>query len=127
MSRLPLLLALCLPAAAVAQTQNDPKLDITVTADQGAPGTTDQGTVTVSGKVTLPAGWQLSIHTLTIRYAKDGGATTLNALLPITGPDFKVKINLKSGSYSVWGVIDVKDIAGRERQISSGSQNANVP
>lgn len=123
MSRLPLLVALCLPVAVMAQAPT-PSLDVTVSGESGSGG---DGIATVSGKITLPPGWKLSIHTLTIRYAKDGGNTTLNALLPINQPDFKTKINLKTGSYKVWAVIDVKDADGKERQISSTPSNVNIP
>jgi hypothetical protein len=126
MSRLPLLVALVLPLAAMAQAPT-PSLDVTVSAEPGAAGSTGEGAATVSGKVTLPPGWKLSIHTLTIRYAKDGGNTTLNTLVPINQPDFKTKINLKTGTYKVWAVIDVKDADGKERQISSTPSNVNVP
>ncbi|HKB05854.1 MAG TPA: hypothetical protein VKD90_26900, partial [Gemmataceae bacterium] len=84
------------------------------------------GPVTVSGKIILPPGWKLSIHTLTIRYKKPGGAATLNAFLPVKGPEFKATINITSGSYQVWAVIDVKDAEGRERQISSPVQSVTV-
>jgi hypothetical protein len=119
-------LALVLPIAAAAQAPM-PSLDLIVSAEPGQPGSTGEGVATVSGKVTLPPGWKLSIHTLTIRYAKDGGRTTLNTLCPITAPDFKTKLNLNSGSYKVWAVIDVKDANGKERQISSSPSNVNVP
>src|SRR5262245_56870197 len=126
MSRLPLLIALLLPISAATQTPGDPRLEITVTTGIDNPGTTGEGTVTVSAKVVLPPGWKRSNHTRTVRHAKDSAATTLNFLVPINGPKFKTKVELKSGSYKVWGVIDVKDADGRERQISSPSQNANV-
>lgn len=126
MSRLPFLVALVLPIAAAAQSPPSvPKIEITVSGQQGQPGS--DGTASVSGKITLPPGWKLSIHTLTIRYAKDGGATTLNAFLPIDQLDFNAKTNLKSGNYSVWAVIDVKDADGKERQISSDKQSVSIP
>jgi hypothetical protein len=127
MSRLPLFLALCLPTGMIAQTAPPPRIDFNAAGGMGTSGTTGQGTATVSGKVVLPPGWTLSIHTLTIRYAKDGGSTTLNTLLPITAPNFNTQLDLKSGSYSVWAVIDVKDPDGKERQISSDQQSVNIP
>lgn len=123
MCRLPLLVALFLPAAVMAQAST-PSLTINVSGESGSGG---DGIATVSGKISLPPGWKLSIHTLTIRYAKDGGNTTLNTLVPINQPDFKTKVNLKSGTYKVWAVIDVKDADGKERQISSDPSNVNIP
>jgi uncharacterized lipoprotein YbaY len=127
MLRLPLILALGLPLAAMAQSQALPTININVAGDQGTPGSTGEGSISVSGKINLPPGWKLSIHTLTIRYAKQGGSTTLNTFIPVKSDStFNSKLQMKSGSYSVWAVIDVKDAEGRERQISSSSSNVNV-
>ena len=127
MSRLPLFLALFLPFAAAAQSPPPPRIDFNAGGEMGQPGSTGEGVASVSGKIVLPPGWKLSIHTLTIRYAKDSGATTLNTLLPIVGLNFATKLNLKSGNYKIWAVIDVKDPDGKERQISSEQRNVNVP
>lgn len=128
MLRLPLLVALGLPLVAIAQSSSSlPSISINAGADQGTPGSTGEGAVTVSGKIVLPDGWKLSIHTLTIRYAKNGGNSSLNAFLPVKADStFNSKLNMKSGNYKIWAIIDVKDAEGRERQISSTPQNVNV-
>ena len=42
------------------------------------------GRITASGNIFLPAGWKLSIHTLTVKYQKSGGGgATLNWLIPV--------------------------------------------
>ena len=85
------------------------------------------GTISVSGSITLPAGWKLSIHTLTVKYQRATGGATLNWLVPVKGDaKFDRSMNMNGGSYSVWGVIDVKDSEGRERQITSETQSAIV-
>ena len=99
---------------------------INVNASGGGTGNGD-GTATVTGSINLPAGWELSIHVVTIRYQKDGTGKMLHAFIPVKGPDFTATINLPKGSYGIVGLIDVKDKDGHERQISSGSQNVNVP
>lgn len=99
---------------------------ISVNASGGGTGNGD-GTATVSGSINLPAGWELSIHVVTIRYQKDGTGKMLHAFIPVKGPDFTATINLPKASYGIVGLIDVKDKDGRERQISSASQTVNVP
>jgi hypothetical protein len=99
---------------------------ITINASGGGTGNGD-GTATVSGTINLPAGWELSIHVVTVRYQKDGTGKMLHAFIAAKGPDFSATINLPKGSYGIVGLIDVKDKDGHERQISSGSQNVNVP
>lgn len=123
--RLPLLLALILPATLAADA-NEPGIDANVGTDGGTGDTNGEGVVSISGKIRLPAGWTLSIHTVTIRHEKHGGTTTLNAFLPVKGLEFNNKVNLKAGSYKVWAVIDVKDSQGREREISSQPSNVNI-
>jgi hypothetical protein len=78
-----------------------------------------EGIATVSGKIILPPGWKVTVHVITIRYAKDGGYGSLNVLAPVKGDKFSAKINLKAASYTVRAIIDVKDAKGRERQIAS--------
>jgi hypothetical protein len=99
---------------------------ISVNASGGGTGNGD-GTATVSGSINLQAGWELSIHVVTIRYQKDGTGKMLHAFIPVKGPDFTATINLPKGAYGIVGLIDVKDKDGHERQISSASQNVNVP
>lgn len=125
MLRLALLLIFCLPLAAFAQVVN-PKIDLSAGASSGSGGAQGQGTASVSGTIELPPGWKLSIHVVTVRYALQGGSTSLNALIPIQGKSFSNRLDLKNGSYKVWAVIDVKDADGRERQISSAPQNVNI-
>ena len=115
-------LGLAIPAPAQSPA---PLPTIDVNASGSATGA-DSGTATVSGTVTVPTPWELSIHVVTIRYQKEGGGKWLHAFLPVKGDKFTATINLKKGSYTVVGMIDVKDKDGRERQISSGSQNLNV-
>jgi hypothetical protein len=124
MNRIPLFIPILIVVwiAGVARAQTPPaEPRIEYSASTGA-----DGAVTVSGKVVLPPGWKLSIHTLTIRYQKAGGSATLNALLPLKAPEFKGTINLTAGSYQTWAVIDVKDADGREKQISSQAQSVTV-
>jgi hypothetical protein len=96
----------------------EPKIQLQVTSGNG--------TITAKGSIDLPGPWKLSIHTLTIKYRKDGGTATLNWLLPVKGGKFESALNMNPGAYSVWGVIDVKDNEGREKQISSPPQSAKV-
>lgn len=103
-----------------------PGPSITIGASSGGTGN-DDGTATVSGTITLPPGWELSIHVLTVRYQKDGNGKMLHAFIPVKGPEFTATINMKKGSYAIVGLIDVKDKDGHERQISSGSQSVDVP
>jgi ABC-type glycerol-3-phosphate transport system substrate-binding protein len=110
-------------ATASAQTPQ-PKIEVSASGTGTSQG---NGTVTVSGSLTIPAGWQLSIHTVTVRFQKDGGGKTLNALIPVKGSNFTQKVDLKSGSYKIWAVIDVKDTDGREKQISSEPQSVAIP
>jgi hypothetical protein len=97
----------------------EPKIQLTVTAGNGS--------ITANGTVELPGTWKLSIHTLNIKYQKDGAGATLNWLLPVKGGKFNSTLNMNAGSYTVWAVIDVKDNEGREKQISSPPQTAKVP
>ncbi|HVK07545.1 MAG TPA: hypothetical protein VM597_02090 [Gemmataceae bacterium] len=97
----------------------EPKIELKATAGNGQ--------ITVSGSVDVPAGWRLSIHTLNVKYRKESGGATLNWLIPVKGGKFEASIGMNSGSYAVWGVIDVKDREGREKQISSPPQSAKVP
>src|SRR5215213_2911493 len=117
MTRLPLLLAglLAVGVAAPAQSPGPvPTIDLSVSGQSSGSG---EGTATVSGKVNLPPGWSLSVHTLTIRYKKAPGNTTVNGFIPVKGAPFKFQstLSLPAGSYGVWAVIDVKDPEGRER------------
>jgi uncharacterized lipoprotein YbaY len=131
MTRLPLLLAVSLAVAVAAPAQTpappQPTIDLQVSGQSGTPGS-GQGTATVSGKVNLPPGWKITVHTLTVRYQKDGTVTTVNAFIPVKGAPFKfaTKLDLPNGSYSVWAVIDVKDADGREKQIASQAQNVPI-
>jgi hypothetical protein len=128
MLRFPFLVAGLIVIAATANAQAPPEPTITLEASAtggGAVGT--DGTVTVSGNINLPPGWKLSIHTLTIRYQKQPGVSTLNAFASVKGAGpFKLKLDMRPGAYSVWAVIDVKDSEGREKQISSPPRTANV-
>jgi hypothetical protein len=121
------LLALAVAAPAQSPPPPEPTIEINVSGESGAPGS-GQGTATVSGKVNLPPGWKITVHTLTLRYRKNGTATTVNAFVPVKGAPFtfKTKLDLPAGSYGVWGVIDVKDAEGREKQISSPSQGVSI-
>lgn len=120
MRYLPLLAALViLVRPAEAQSPPQPKIELKVTAGSGS--------IKASGEISLPAGWKLSIHTLTVKYQKVGGGSTLNWLIPVKGGKFDAGLNASSGSYSVWAVIDVKDNDGREKQITSETQSAIVP
>jgi len=127
MSRLSVLavLAVGLVARAPAQTPA-PVPTITVTASAGGSGNGD-GSATVSGSISLPAGWELSIHVVTVRYEKTGTGKSVNLFIPVKGSDFSATVNLPRGGYGIVGLIDVKDKDGHERQISSASQNVNVP
>ena len=131
MTRLPFLLAVALGVAATASAQAppppQPTIEISVGTESGTPGS-GSGTITVSGKVTLPPGWKLAIHTLTIRYRKSGTATTVNAFIPVKGApyNFNYKLQMPAGSYSVWGVIDVKDPRNKTMEVSSPAQGAVI-
>jgi hypothetical protein len=114
------------PVVAAAQAPTGPTIDLSAAGSNSTDSTSTDGTASVSGRINLTPGWQLSIHTLTIRYVKDGAARTLNVLVPVKGETFSVELALKKGSYQIWGVIDVKDSAGREKQISSGKQDVSV-
>jgi len=129
MNRLPFLLAVLLPLAtsvAVAQAPGEPTINVRVSGVSGSGGS---GSVTASGTVTIPAGWKLSVHTLTVRFQKGGTNSTLNAFGVVKSSDFSFSftVNLKSGAYQVWAVIDVKDSEGREKQIASPAQSVSVP
>jgi hypothetical protein len=118
-------LVIGLVAAAPAQgPSNQPA--ITVSASSTGDGS-GSGSISVSGTITTPAPWQLSIHTVTVRFRKDGGSKTLNVFIPVKGPNFSATVDMKRGGYTVWAVIDVKDAGGHEIQIQSGQQQANVP
>ena len=112
-----LVLAIGLTASAPAQSPTTgPRIEL------GASGSgtgTGEGSGTVSGTIICPAPWQLSIHTVTVRFQKDGGTKTLNAFIPVKGDKFSATVNLKAGTYKAWAVIDVKDADGREKQIAS--------
>jgi uncharacterized lipoprotein YbaY len=131
MKRLPLLLTGLFVVAVGAPAQSpappEPTIDLKVSGQSGTPGS-GQGTATVSGKVNLPPGWKITVHTLTIRYQKNGTATTVNAFVSVKGApfNFQTKLELPVGSYSVWGVIDVKDADGREKQIASPAQGVPI-
>jgi len=118
-----LVVGLVMPAPA----QGPPaKPTLTIGASGGGTGN-DDGTASVAGAISLPPGWELSVHVVTVRYQKDGTGKMLHAFIPVKGPEFAATIHLKSGSYGIVGLIDVKDKDGHEWQISSGSQNVNVP
>jgi hypothetical protein len=122
-----LLAVLAVSLAATAPAQGPPagpKIDLQAS---GAGTGTGDGSATASGKITVPAPWQLSIHVVTIRYQKDGSTKSLNAFVPVKGDKFMTDVALKKGSYKVWAVIDVKDADGRERQISSDPQSVSIP
>jgi hypothetical protein len=110
----------------VAQAPGEPTISLQVS---GSGGTAGQGTVTVTGKVKVTPGWELAIHTLTVRFQKSGTTSTLNAFASVKGSDieFTLKVNLESGSYQVWGVIDVKDSKGKAKQIASQTQSVTLP
>ena len=112
-------------ASAPAQApQSGPQINISASGSGSGGG---QGQASVSGSIRCPAPWQLSIHTVTVRFKKDGGTKTVNAFLPVKGDKFELDIDLKAGSYKCWAVIDVKDANGREKQISSDSQSVKIP
>jgi hypothetical protein len=122
-----LLAILTLGLAATAPAQGPaagPKIDLQAS---GAGTGSGAGSATASGKITLTAPWQLSIHVVTIRHQKDGGTKTLNAFVPVKGDKFTTDIGLKTGSYKVWAVIDIKDAEGHEKQISSDPQSVSIP
>lgn len=130
MTRLPLVTAGLLVVAVAAPAQSptpEPTIDFNVSGQSGTPGS-GTGTATVSGKVTVPPGWKVTVHTLTIRYQKDGTGTTVNAFAAVKGSTltFEAKLDLPTGSYTVWGLIDVKDQAGHEKQISSPSKGVPI-
>jgi len=127
MIRLTIFLAvvIALTGSAVAQAPAEPTMEIRVSGSSSGSG---GGVATVTGKVTLPAGWKLSIHTLNVRFQKDGSATSLNAFGPVKdgNVEFTLKVNLKEGTYKVWGLIDVKDSRNREKQIVSPAQSVTI-
>jgi hypothetical protein len=131
MNRLPILVVVALglttTASAQAPSPAEPTIEISISTQSGPPGS-GTGTATVSGKVNLPPGWTLSVHTLTLRAKKAGTATTLNAFLPVKGHphNFKVTLQLPSGSHAVWGIIDVKDPNNKTKEISSPVQSAPI-
>jgi hypothetical protein len=126
MTRLSLFAVLAVGLAA-APAQSPPPAGPKITLQASGGGTAGQGTVTASGNITLPAPWELSIHVVTVRYQKQAGSKTLNALIAVKGANFKAELQLKPGTYSVWAVIDVKDSDGREKQISCEPQMVTVP
>jgi hypothetical protein len=114
------------PITAVAQAPSEPSIDFNA-AGSSVPGSqSTEGTASVSGRINLPAGWKLSIHTVTIRYAPDGKSSTLNVLLPVKGAEFGAELSLKKGGYQIWAVIDVKDAKGNEKQISGMRRDVTV-
>jgi hypothetical protein len=128
MTRLSFPLAVLIPltaSVAVAQAPAEPTIELSVTGGGGGGG---EGTITVSGKVKVPPGWSLTVHTLTVRFQKVGSGTTLNAFGAVKGSDlaFNFQVRLKSGSYQVWAVIDAKDKDNREKEIKSKTQSATV-
>jgi hypothetical protein len=125
MIRIPFFLALCLPGVAAAQTADVPRIEFSAAAENGSMFD-GEGIANVSGKIVLPPGWKVTVHVITIRYAKEGGTRTINALIPVKGAQFSAKINLTAASYAVWAVIDVKDAEGRERQISSDRESIAI-
>jgi hypothetical protein len=130
MTRLPLLVAGLLTLTAVAPAQSpapQPTIDINASGGSAAPGS-DTGTSTVSGQVTLPPGWKITVHTLTLKYRKAGTGASVNVFAPVKGDKFtfEAKIELPTGSYDVQGLIDVKDAAGREKQITSSSKGVVI-
>jgi hypothetical protein len=127
MTRLSLVAVLAIGLAAVAPAQG-PSTQPAITVSAGASGDGNgSGTISVSGTITTPAPWQLSIHTVTVRFQPVGGGKTQNVFIPVNGPNFSVTVNMKRGGYAAWAVIDVKDAGGHEIQIQSGQQQANVP
>ena len=110
--------------SAPAQTPPTPKIDLGV---NGSGTTVGNGSATASGSITVPAGWQLSIHVVTVRFQKQTGGKSLNAFIPAKGNNFTATVDLKSGSYTVTALIDVKDTDGREKQIESPPQLVNIP
>jgi hypothetical protein len=118
----PLAVLISLTASvAVAQAPAEPTIELSVSGG-------GEGTITVSGKVTVPAGWNLTVHTLTVRFKPVGGGTTLNAFGAVKGSDltFNFQVRLKSGSYQVWAVLDAKDKDNKEKEIKSKTQSAIV-
>jgi hypothetical protein len=117
----PLAVLIALTASAVAQAPAEPSMEIRVSGGS-------DGVATVTGKVTLPAGWKLSIHTLNVRFQKTGSTASLNAFGPVKdgNVEFALEINLKEGTYKVWGLIDVKDSRNREKQIVSPAQSVTI-
>lgn len=127
MFRTTLLVVLAVGLVTSAPAQSPPPMpSIEVHASGGGTGT-GTGTATVSGTINLPAGWELSIHVVTVRYQKDGSGKLLHFFIPAKGPNFSATVELPRGSYNITGLIDVKDKDGRERQITSGSQGVNIP
>jgi hypothetical protein len=131
MTRLPLLLAGALVVTVAAPAQSppppQPSIEFGASGESGAPGS-GVGTVTVSGKVIVPPGWKITVHTLTIRHQKAGTVTTVNAFAAVKGDTltFEAKLDLPAGSYTAWGLIDVKDAEGREKQVASPSRGVTL-
>lgn len=124
MLRYALLIACWLPLAANCQAPaTTPKIQLSASGSGTSMG---EGTVSVSGSIFLPPGWKLTLHVLTIRHSQGGTSTSLNAFLPVKGNTFSSQLSLKTGSYKIWAVIDVKDAEGRERQISSEPENVDL-
>src|SRR5688572_21743253 len=87
MFRLTFLLAVLIPltsSVAVAEAPTKPSIDMQVSGTSEPGG---QGVATVTGKVKLPPGWTLSIHTLTVRFQDAEGGRTLNAFGAVKGAD----------------------------------------
>lgn len=114
-----LLVVMVIGVTASAPAQAPPTGPRISVGASGSGGGSGSGTATVSGTISCPAPWQLSIYTVTVRFQKDGGSKTLNAFIPVKGDKFFAQVDLKAGSYRAWAVIDVKDADGREKQISS--------
>jgi hypothetical protein len=125
MTRLSLLAVLAVGLVAAPAQSPTGSPSITAVASGSSDGS-GSGKVTVSGTITLPAPWELSIHTVTVRFQKTGGGKTLNAFIPAKGPNYSATVDLKRGAYSIWAVIDVKDADGHEQQIQSPPQQVNI-
>lgn len=127
MLRTALLAVLTIGLAASAPAQSPPPMpSIEVNASGSGSGNGD-GSASLSGRINVPAGWELSIHVVTVRYQKNGSGKMLHFFIPVKGPNFSATVELPRGSYAITGLIDVKDKDGRERQITSGNQSVNIP
>ena len=119
-----ILLAVGLTASAPGQSPPPgPRIEVGASGSGTGSGS---GTASVSGTITCPGPWQLSVHTVTVRFQKVGGTKTLNAFIPVKGDKFSANVDLKAGSYRIWAVIDVKDADGREKQIVSDPRNVTI-